>query len=170
MFMLALAAAALAAPAQPDPTVTEITQLEHRWGQAFVTRDFRFIDRIVAPEYRLVAASPDGKYAITRRAEWMKNAQDFKSYTFDVETVDVSHEGNTAVASAQGVWGVSRRPGEAPRATRFFVTDTWLRRGGHWAGDSSVFSPSPHRGVAPSDARNVTAEVRRLSALKPTCG
>jgi len=62
----------------------------------------------------------------------MKNAQAFKSYAFAVETVDVNRVGNTVVASAQGVWTVSRKAGEAPRATRFFVTDTWIRRGGHW--------------------------------------
>ena len=132
MFMLALAAAAAAASAPPDPTVAEITRLEQQWGEAFVTRDFKFIERIVAPEYRLVVASPDGKYAITPRAEWMRNAHEFKSHAFAVETVDVSRVGDTAVASAQGVWTVSRRPGEDPRATRFFVTDTWVVRGGHW--------------------------------------
>jgi hypothetical protein len=62
----------------------------------------------------------------------MKNARDFKSYAFAVETVDVNQVGNTAVASAQGLWTVSRRAGEAPRAMRFFVTDTWVRRDGQW--------------------------------------
>ena len=104
MLMLVLAVVAVAAPppAVVDPAVAEITQLEEQWGQAFVTRDFGFIDRIVAPEYRLVVASPDGKYSITRRAEWMKNGQAFKSYGFAVETVDINRVGDTAVASAQG--------------------------------------------------------------------
>lgn len=132
MFVLALAAVAAAAPAKVDPAVAEITRLEERWGQAFVTRDFGFIERIVAPEYRLVVADPNGKYSITQRAEWMKNGQTFKSHAFAVETVDVNRVGDTAVASAQGVWTVSRKAGEAPRSTRFFVTDTWVRRGGHW--------------------------------------
>ena len=134
MFMLALAVVAAAAPATTavDPAVAEITLLEEQWGQAFVTRDFGFIERIVAPEYRLVVASPDGKYSVTNRAEWMKNGQAFKSYAFAVETVDVNRVGETAVASAQGVWTVSRKAGEEPRSTRFFVTDTWVRRGGHW--------------------------------------
>ena len=131
MFMLAMAAVATPGAAV-DPAAAEIARLEQQWGQAFVTRDFGFIERLVTPEFRLVGASPDGKYVITRRAEWMKNAQAFKSYAFAVETVDVNRVGNTVVASAQGVWTVSRKAGEAPRATRFFVTDTWIRRGGHW--------------------------------------
>lgn len=132
MFLFALAAAVAVAPPAADPAVAEITRLEQQWGQAFVTRDFAFIERIVAPEYRLVVARPDGKYSITRRAEWMKNAQVFKSHAFAVETVDVNRTGNTAVASAQGVWTVSRKAGETPRPTRFFITDTWVRRGGQW--------------------------------------
>lgn len=135
MFMLtlvAVAAAAAPAPAAVDPVAAEITRLEQQWGQAFVTRDFQFIERIVAPEYRLVGSSPDGKYVITRRAEWMSNARAFISHAFEIQTADVSHVGNTAVASAQGVWTVSRKAGEAPRATRFFVTDTWVRRGDQW--------------------------------------
>jgi hypothetical protein len=79
MFMLALAVVAVAAPAPAavDLAAAEITQLEEQWGQAFVTREFGFIERIVAPEYRLVVAGPDGKYSIIHRAEWMKNARAF---------------------------------------------------------------------------------------------
>ena len=119
MFIIALAASAAVATTAPDPVAAEISRLEQKWGQAFVTRDFDFIERIVAPEYRLVGSSPDGRYDITRRAEWMKNARVFTTSAFAVETVDVNRAGDTAVVSAQGVWTVSRRAGEAPRAARF---------------------------------------------------
>ena len=132
MFTLAIAAAVAASPVAPDPTVAEITRLEREWGEAFVKRDFDFIERVIAPEYRLVGARPDGGVAITRRAEWMKNSRDFTHHAFAVETVDVNHAGNTAVASVQGLWTVSRRPEEPPRQARFFVTDTWVRRNGQW--------------------------------------
>ena len=132
MFALAIAAAVAASPVALDPAVAEITRLEQQWGEAFVKRDFNFIERIVAPEYRLVGASPDGTYGITRRAEWMKNSRAFTHHAFAVETVDVNRIGDTAVASAQGLWTVSMRPGEAPRRPRFFVTDTWVRHAGQW--------------------------------------
>lgn len=130
--MIIFALAAAAATAASDRNVAELVSLERQWSQAFVTRDFDFIERIVAPEYRLVGSSPDGKYDITRRAEWMKNSRAFRTSAFVIEAVDVNRAGNTAVVSAQGVWTVSRTPGEAPRALRFFVTDTWLRRSGRW--------------------------------------
>ena len=125
-------AAAVAASAAPDPAVAEIRELERKWGEAFVSRDFDFIDRIVAPEYRLVGAGPDGKYGITRRDEWMKNARLFTHHAFAVETVDVNRARNTAVASAHGLWTVTFRPGQPPTPVRFFVTDTWVRRDGRW--------------------------------------
>ena len=132
MLTLVLAAAVAASPVAPDPRVAEITRLEQQWGEAFVRRDFDFIERIIAPEYRLVSARPDGTFGITRRAEWMRNARDFTHHAFAVETVDVNRAGNTAVASAQGLWTMSMRPGAPPRQVRFLVTDTWVRRSGRW--------------------------------------
>jgi ketosteroid isomerase-like protein len=126
------AAVAAASPISPDPTVAEITRLEQQWGEAFVKRDFDFIERIVAPEYQLAGANADGSFKITERAEWMKNSRAFTHHAFAVETVDVNHAGDTVVASAQGLWTVAMRPEEPARQLRFFVTDTWVRRNGQW--------------------------------------
>lgn len=129
----AAAAVAAAAPAAAvDPAAVEIAELERKWGEAFVSRDFDFIDRIVAPEYRLVVAAPDGSYGLTPRDAWMKNARVFTHHAFAVETLDVNRAGDTAVASAHGLWTVSFAPGQPPTPVRFFVTDTWLRRNGRW--------------------------------------
>ena len=131
---IAIALFAQAAIANPpaDPAAAEIVKLEQQWGEAFVKGDFDFIERIVAPEYRLVVGDADGSHGITLRAEWMKNARAFVHHGFTVETVDVNRAGDTAVASAKGLWTVSRRKDAPPMAMRFFVTDTWVRRGGQW--------------------------------------
>ena len=63
---------------------------------------------------------------------WMKNARAFTHHAFAVETVDVNLAGDTAIASARGLWTVSFRAGMPPVPVRFFVTDTWVRRGGRW--------------------------------------
>lgn len=136
MFTLALAAALVgqtsaASPAAHNPAAAEIARLEQQWGQAFVKRDFGFIERIVAPEYRLVGADEAG-HDITPRAEWMKNARAFTHHGFRVETVDVNLAGDTAVASAKGLWTVSFQEGAPAVPIRFFVTDTWVRRAGQW--------------------------------------
>lgn len=136
MFALAVAAAIGAQPVNEQPAVInpvgeEIAQLEQQWGEAFLRRDFNFLERIVAPEYRLVVADEQGQ-DITLRAEWMKNARAFKHHAFTVQTLDVNLAGDTAVASAKGLWTVSFRDGMPPMPIRFFVTDTWVRRGGKW--------------------------------------
>lgn len=134
MFALVLAALAVpvgVSPSATDPATAEISRLEQEWGEAFVKRDFNFIERIIAPEYRLVGAD-EGGHDITLRAAWMKNARAFTHHGFKVETIDVNLAGDTAVASAKGLWTVSFREGMPPTAIRFFVTDTWVRRGGQW--------------------------------------
>jgi len=128
----ALAPAPATRPAADPATVAAITALEKQWGEAFVKHDFDFIERIVAPEYRLILALPDGTPSITPRDDWMKNARMFKYEEFVVETVDVNRVGDTAVASVQvRNWG-SLRPGELAKPRRSLVTDTWVRRNGQW--------------------------------------
>ncbi|QIL01621.1 nuclear transport factor 2 family protein [Sphingomonas sinipercae] len=123
---------ALAPPPADAAIVAEIRKLEHDWGQAFVKRDFAFIDRIVAPEFRLAGVTDAGQERLTFRAEWMRNSRAFQHEAFAVEVVDVAVAGDTAVALAQGLWRVKRRPDRPAEAMRFAVTDTWVRRGGQW--------------------------------------
>lgn len=146
--MFALAAAAFIATVAPDAQSDEIAKLEQKWGEAFVARDFDFIESIVAPEYRLVGAGNDGEFGVTRRDEWMKNARAFEHKGFTVETVDVNRAGDTAVASARGLWTVARSPGTPPMPIRFFVTDTWVRRDGKW----QVIHRYSHRLEQPASA------------------
>jgi ketosteroid isomerase-like protein len=122
-----------AAAALPNaPAIAEIRQLEHRWGQAFVSRDFDFIETIIAPEFKLVVASPNGELAITPRAEWMRTARIYKHLAFDERTADVTIAGDTAVATVEGLWTVQMAEDQPARPIRFVVTDTWVRRHHRW--------------------------------------
>jgi len=128
----ALIAAAPTTTAAVDPTVAEITALEQQWGEAFVKHDFDFIERIVAPEYRLFVAQPDGRYSLTSRAEWLRNGRGWRYTEFVADTVDVNRVGDTAVATVQVFNKVAMKPGEEPKPHRSFLTDTWVRRNGRW--------------------------------------
>ena len=140
--LIAAAAAALqpasakpqahATPAANTAVGAEIRKLEHDWGEAFVKRDFAFLERIVAPEFRLFVAHPDGRHNLAPRAMWMRNARNFRYAEFVVETVDVNLAGDTAVATVQVFNRVAMKPGEAPKPHRSFLTDTWVRRNGKW--------------------------------------
>lgn len=132
MITLMLAAAVAVAPVPSDPAAAQLTQLEQQWGEAFVKRDFAFIERIVAPEFRLVVAQPDGRVDIIRRKDWMKHSREWTHHAFVVEVVDVNRVGDTAIVSVQGLWTVTMQPGVPPQQIRFLATDTWVRRHGHW--------------------------------------
>jgi len=129
MIAIVLAAAA----ALPNaPAIAEIASLEHRWGQAFVSRDFTFIESIIAPEFKLIVASPNGELVVTPRLEWMRNARIYKHLGFDERTADVTIAGDTAVATVEGLWTVQMAEGQPVRPIRFVVTDTWVRRHHGW--------------------------------------
>lgn len=133
LFVLAAIAAASTAPPTADPaTVAAITSLETRWGEAFVKRDFGFINSIIAPEYALSGTTPAGDIAMMRRDDWMKNARLWVHEGFDARVVDIATAGDTAVATVEGLWTVKRDPNQPAEAVRFVVTDTWVRRKGDW--------------------------------------
>jgi ketosteroid isomerase-like protein len=110
----------------------QIRQLERDWGQAFVTRDYALIERLVAPEFRLAGMSPEGRANLVLRGEWMRNTRSFEVSAFAVDIVDVMTAGDTAVALVEGRWTVRRGPDRPFQTHRFVVTDTWVRRGGRW--------------------------------------
>jgi hypothetical protein len=133
LIVLAALAAAAVAPRGADPsTVAAITALETRWGEAFVKRDFGFIESIIAPEYALSGTTPAGDIAMMRRDPWMKNARLWVHEGFDARVVDVATVGDTAVATVEGLWTVKRDPNQPADRVRFVVTDTWVRRNGQW--------------------------------------
>lgn len=126
------AVAVAVAPPSDLAVVAAIGELERKWGEAFVSRDFAFIGSIVAPEYRLAVAAPDGKVGLTYRDEWMRNGQAFEHQAFVAEVIEVATAGDTAVALVQGLWTVKMRPDRPAQSIRFVVTDTWVRRAGRW--------------------------------------
>lgn len=128
-----------AAPIKSTPPVAadarvadEIRSLERRWGQAFLTRDFDFLERIIAPEFRLAGASPSGEVSITSRVDWMRNSRAFSHLGFFDEVVDVTTAGNTAVALVKTSWTRKPYADRPPIVTAALVTDTWVRRNGRW--------------------------------------
>lgn len=130
---LAVASAApIATPTNDPAAIREISQLEQRWGEAFVKRDFAFIERIVAPEYKLSLASNDGVVSLVDRATWMRNSRAWDHRGFEIQMVYVATAGRTAVATVQGLWTVKKDDGLPAQALRFLVTDTWVKRNGQW--------------------------------------
>ena len=132
LVLAALAAVSATLPAADPATVAKISGLETRWGQTFVTRDFDFIESIIAPEFALALATPQGNVIVIRRDEWMRNTRLWVHQGFDARVVDVTTAGDTAIATVEGLWTVKRSPDQPADPIRFVVTDTWVRRHGQW--------------------------------------
>lgn len=130
MALLGLAALAFAAPVSAD-TAADIAAIEQAWAKAFLNGDRAFLEKLVAPEFKLMRAE-GGETQFTTRAAWFANEGRITFHQFDVRTVDVVDAGDTAVATVQGRWKVSMvgRPGT--REEDFILSDTFVRRNGDW--------------------------------------
>ena len=132
--VLATGALAFAASlsAQPATSIAaEIAAIEQAWAQAFRTGDMAYIESIVAQEFKLMGER-GGAAHFTPRAEWMANTRNFVFHRFEVRTVDVVTAGDTAVATVEGSWTVGRKGLPGTRASRFIVSDTFVKREGKW--------------------------------------
>lgn len=129
-FIAAAAALAWTAPARAD-TASEIAAIEQAWGEAFMKRDRAFLERLIAPEYKLMRAQ-GGEPHFTPAAQWLAAYDSYIFHDFQLRTVDVVDAGDTAVATVTGRWkvGMQGRPGT--REEGFIVSDTFVRRGGKW--------------------------------------
>ena len=123
-------------------TASEIAAIEQSWGQAFLKRDRAFLDKLVAPEFKLMSAE-GGDVNFTPRDRWFANTEGLVFHEFEVTTVDVVDAGDTAVATVTGRWKIGRVGLPGTRETGFIVSDTFVRRGGAWQVIYRHSSPRP---------------------------
>ena len=145
------AALAFAAPARAD-TASDIAAIEQAWGEAFLKGDHAYLEKLVAPEFKLVN-SDDGKVEFTPRAKWFANAAGFDFHEFDVQTTDVVVNGDTAVATSVGRWNIGRKGLPGTRETGFIVSDTFVRRNGAWQVIYRHSAPRPLPAAASQQTR-----------------
>ena len=119
------------ATAQPATDIAEITAIEAAWAEALRKGDTPALERLLAPEFKLMRAEP-GPVIFTPRAEWLANYQRFIFHRYDVRTVDVVVAGDTAVATVEGGWKVGMQGRDGTREENFILSDTFVRRGGRW--------------------------------------
>lgn len=124
------AAVACSAPAGAD-TAADIAAIEQAWGAAFLKDDREYLDKLLAPEFKLMRAD-GGQPQFTPRAQWLANYQSYVFHDFQVRTIDVVDAGDTAVATVTGRWKVGLRGRPGTHEEGFIVSDTFVRRGGAW--------------------------------------
>lgn len=105
----------------PAAAAAEVKSLEDRLVPAFNTRDSRFLEQVIAPEYVLASSGGPNGTTITHREAWFANWRNQTQLPYEAQVMDVVVVGDTAVATLQARW---RR--------NSFLTDTWARRNGRW--------------------------------------
>ena len=147
--LLGVAALGWSAAASAD-TASEIAAIEQAWGEAFMKKDRAFIEKLVAPEFKLMG-SEGGEVEFTPRERWLANYERFVFHEFEVRTIDVVDSGDTAVATVTGRWKVGRVGLPGTRETGFILSDTFVRRGGAWQVVYRHSAPAPLPAAAPAE-------------------
>ena len=138
--LLGFAALAGAAPARAD-TAAEIAAIEQRWGEAFLKGDRAWLEKLLAPEFKLMRAEGN-RTLFTPRAQWFATLAGYTFHHFEVRTLDVVAAGDTAVATVTGRWKVTLA-GRGTRDEQFIVSDTFVRRRGAWRALYRHSTPHP---------------------------
>lgn len=115
--------------AHNEQAISQIKELERRWSEAFVSKDYGFIEDIVAPDFMLVVF--EGEPILVPRKYWMMNTRKWDIQNFSENVLDVVVKGNTAVATVEGNWRVVD-DGKLIRDDSFFLTDTWVHSSDGW--------------------------------------
>ncbi len=114
---------------QDEKVKKEIEQLSWDWMNAWKAKDMILLEKILAPEYRLLAVI-NGELATMDRKKWLETVpvyipKNFRYYNFDIRTY-----GNTAVV--QSMFDQEATLNGQDRSGTFQITDIWIKNKYGW--------------------------------------
>ena len=153
--LLAVLVLALVGPAhaqQPSDSARVagvIRQLEQEWADALIRQDTTRLQRLLAPEFALVA-SANADHPMFRR-DWFALLPRYRTQALTIDRLTVRVLGDVAVASF--VTDLRATVAGADRSNRLFVTDVWRNGPAGWQVIARYSS-------TPEQARAATTELR----------
>jgi ketosteroid isomerase-like protein len=105
---------------------TKILALEHAWGQSFVSKDPKALERILDTAF--VNVDADGK--LQNKAEVLEEVRTSTALQFLTESIAVHLHGTTAIVT--GVFQIKGVDRGKPYAQRERFVETWLCKDGQW--------------------------------------
>jgi ketosteroid isomerase-like protein len=105
---------------------TKILALEHAWGQAYVSKDPKALERILDTAF--VNVDSDGK--LQSKTEVLAEVRISTALEFLTESMTVHLHGNTAIVT--GIFLIKGVDRGKPYSQRERFVDTWLCRNGQW--------------------------------------
>ncbi|MEO5599451.1 MAG: nuclear transport factor 2 family protein [Cyclobacteriaceae bacterium] len=115
--------------AQDEKTKKELEQLSWDWMNAWKAKDTVLLEKILAPEYRLLAVI-NGELVTINRKKWLETVpfyipKHFRYYNFDIRTYQ-----NTAVV--QSMFDQEATLNGQDRSGTFQITDIWVKNKDRW--------------------------------------
>lgn len=107
----------------------EIEQLEQALVEALSAHDRPALERILAPEFRLVGIRSTGQADMPRQP-WLEASKDMVFHQFEVGVKAVEDYGDVAISTVDGYWRMDWRALKIDE--RFLLTDVWLHRDRAW--------------------------------------
>jgi ketosteroid isomerase-like protein len=150
-----LAAAALSAPAHAQQAADSagvaatIGRLEHDWADALIRQDSAQLQRMLAPEFALVA-SANATQPMFRR-DWFALLPRYRTQSLSISQLTVRVLDQIAIASF--VTDLRATVAGVDRSNRLFVTDVWRNGPDGWKAVARYSS-------TPEPARAATTELR----------
>jgi ketosteroid isomerase-like protein len=114
-------------PGNADSDVeTKILAMQHMWGQAYVNKDPKALERILDDAF--VNVDSDGM--LQTKAEVVAEVNTSTAVQFLTESMVVHLHGNAAIVT--GVFEIKGVDRGKPYAQRERFVDTWLYKNGQW--------------------------------------
>ena len=115
--------------AQDEKTKKELEQLSWDWMNAWKANDMVLLEKILAPDYRLLALI-NGELVSINREKWLKTVPMYIPKSFRYYDFDIRVYGNTAIV--QSKFDQEATLNGQDRSGTFQVTDVWVKNKNGW--------------------------------------
>jgi ketosteroid isomerase-like protein len=126
--------------------IAQILRLQNEWMDAWVRRDLRRLEELLADDFVLTSVSSD---TLVDRATWLRNALGpARGEGFHYDDLHIQIYKDAAIAHSR--FSQRARMGDQDWSGEFLVTDVWVREKGSWRVASRHSSrPTGQRKEAP---------------------
>lgn len=115
--------------AQDEKVKKELEQLSWDWMNAWKAKDTVLLEKLLAPDYRLLALI-NGELASMNREKWLKTVPLYIPKSFRYYDFDIRIYGNTAIV--QSKFDQEATLNGQDRSGTFQITDVWVKNKSGW--------------------------------------
>lgn len=120
----------MAAGNEPMSDVEALIAAEHAWTNAMKAHDRAALERIVAPDCRLIVGVAGRPFQIMSRERWLGTIHLYQPEWIRFDDIQVTVAGDVGIVSI--LWSQKAAVDGVDRSATFFVTDIWRREGAGW--------------------------------------